>query len=386
LGKDFIECLEARRTWPDFANLIRLLDLMNKISFRSDMQMKSHLVFLAIAVLAILFTTANGLAAPLSRQLQIYVIDVEGGQSTLFVTPTGQSLLIDTGWPDQNGRDADRIAAVAKQAGITRIDYLLLTHFHVDHVGGVPQLVARIPVGTFIDHGPNRETTDAVTERGWEAYEKVLATGKYRHSIPKPGDVLPISGIHAVVISADGNLIQQPLPGGGGPNPFCAQSETRPVDQTENARSLGILITFGKLRILDLGDLTWDKEMQLMCPVNRLGHVDILIVSHHGLYQSSSPALVDGITPVVAIMDNGETKGGSTPTLLTLKHDPGLQGLWQLHYSKEGGPKNNTPTEYIANLQGTDPGNYFKVLCETNGKFRILNSRTQEAKTYQAAK
>jgi len=261
---------------------------------------------------------------------------------------------------------------------------VLLTHYHDDHVGGVPQLVARIPVGTFIDHGPNRETSNAATERGWEAYQKVLATGNHGHITPKPGDVLPVTGIHAVVVSADGNLIQNPLPGGGEKNAYCAQSETRPADQTENARSLGTLITFGKLKILDLGDLTWDKEMQLMCPINRLGHVDILIVSHHGWYQSSSPALVDAITPVVALMDNGETKGGSTPTLETLQKDPGLQALWQLHYSREGGAQHNTAPEYIANLKGTDPGNFFRVTASSDGSFTVTNSRTHKVKAYRA--
>jgi competence protein ComEC len=190
-------------------------------------------------------TLSTSAAHAASDSLRAYFIDVEGGQATLIVTPAGKSLLIDAGWPEHGGRDADRIAAAAKLAGITKIDYLLLTHFHDDHVGGVPQLVQRMPVGTFIDHGTNREASDAVTVKDFAAYQKVLAAGHYGHIVPKPGDLLPIAGLKAQVISADGDLIKRPLPGGGLPNPYCQASETRPPDQTENARSLGILITFG---------------------------------------------------------------------------------------------------------------------------------------------
>jgi len=316
-----------------------------------------------------------------TADLKIFFIDVEGGQSTLFVTPDHHSLLIDTGWPDNQGRDADRIVAAAHRAGLDRIDFVLLTHYHVDHTGGVPQLVDRIPVGTFIDHGPLRETGDQPTVDAYSGYQKVLATGKYQHIIAKPGDVLPIPGLHPLVLTADGNFLDHALPGAGQPNPYCKESQVRPADQTENARSLGVLITWGELRILDLGDLTWDKEMAFMCPNNPLGHIDLLIVSHHGWYQSSSPALVDAITPRVAIMDNGATKGGSKPTVETLRKIPGLDALWQLHYSEEAGP-DNAPEPFIANLHGPDTGFGLDVTAWKTGSFRVDNPRTRSSASY----
>lgn len=169
--------------------------------------------------------------------LKVYLVDVEGGQATLFVTPAGKSLLVDTGWPGNDSRDADRIVDAAKAAGIAKIDYVLLTHYHVDHTGGVPQLLAKIPVGAFIDHGPNREE-DAGTQRAYTAYEKSVAAQKLTRITAKPGDVLPIVGMKATVISSDGELIDKPLAGGGQENPYCKESEVRPPDTTENSRSV----------------------------------------------------------------------------------------------------------------------------------------------------
>ncbi len=289
--------------------MLRMLSSFFEVHSRSALLVRS----VVAAILAALTLAPAAMAAadePTRKPLEVYFIDVEGGQATLFVTPQKESLLVDTGWPDSNGRDADRIVAAAKLAGISRIDYVLLTHYHMDHAGGVPQLLERIPIGTFIDHGPNRQPAEKQTEDVWEAYEKILAEKKVKRIIAKVGDSLPLDGIHTQVVSSDGDVMTTPFRSAGDENPACATTEKRPADQTENARSLGTMIIFGKARILDLGDLTWDKELQLVCPINKLGHVDVFIVSHHGWWQSDSPALLAAITPRLSIMDNGETKGG----------------------------------------------------------------------------
>src|SRR6478752_575410 len=345
----------------------------------------SMLRVLGVAVL-ILGVGISSLAAPEQKfkALHIYFIDVEGGQATLFVTPAGQSLLIDTGWPGNDGRDADRIIAAARKAGLSKIDYVLITHFHQDHVGGVSQLAARIPIGTFIDHGENRETGNAATVIDFQAYQAVLATGKYRHITAKPSDVLPIKGMRVTVISSDGALIEKPLSGAGQENPNCKGAEQYPADTTENLRSLGTFIHFGKLNILDLGDLTHDKEMQLMCPVNKIGKVDIYVVSHHGWAQSGSPALVYGIAPRVAIMDNGAKKGESPSVWDIIEKSPGLEDLWQLHFSEEGGAAHNVAAQFIANPEGPDAAHDLEVTAHPDGSFEVFNSRTQKSKLYPA--
>ncbi len=256
-----------------------------------------------------------------SGDLTAYLIDVEGGQSTLFVTPSGQSVLIDTGFPGFNGRDADRIAATAKLAGVTQIDYLLITHYHADHVGGVPAIAARLPIKNFIDHGDTVEHTPA-GQKLYDDYQKEVAKGN--HIVVKPGDKLPIKGLDWTIVSAAGNVIEKPLPGAGQPNPLCAAFKPKDADPTENARSVGSVIVLGKFRVVDLGDLTWNKEQDLMCPANKLGQADVYIVSHHGQDISGSAALVHALHPKVAIMDNGEKKGGTIEAWDTIHSSPGL--------------------------------------------------------------
>jgi len=337
-------------------------------------------------LLLLLALPATAAPAPESTKnaLRVYFVDVEGGQSTLFVTPANETLLIDTGWPGHEERDADRIVAAAKNAGINKIDFVLITHFHTDHVGGLPQLAAKIPINAFIDHGDNRESTDADTVKGWNAYQQLVASKKYKRITLKPGDTLPVKGLNGVIVSADGVLIDHPLPGAGAENASCKNAQNYPADQTENARSLGSVITFGKLRILDLGDLTSDKEMGLVCPQNKLGKIDIYIVSHHGWNQSGSPAMLNAIAPRVAIMDNGAKKGGTPSTWDIIEKSPNLENLWQLHYSDEGGAAHNVPAEFIANVEGPDAGKYLKLTAWPDGKFEVFNSRTQQTKQYPA--
>jgi competence protein ComEC len=323
-----------------------------------------------------------------SHDLQVYFVDVEGGQATLFVAPSGENLLVDTGSPGPTARDATRIVAVCKLAGVTKIDNLLVTHYHSDHVGGLPQVVGMIPVGRFIDHGINRES-EAVqgggpTVAGWTAYQKALADGHAEHLVVKPGDVLPIKAMHVEVVSGDGEVIAKPLAAGGEQNASCAASPMKEVENTENDRSLGMVITFGGLRILDLGDLTWAKERGLMCPVNKIGKFDVYIVSHHGLVNSGSPALVDAIAPRVAIMDNGPHKGGAPTTFETIEGSSRLKDLWQLHTAEGSDAKHNVAESHIANLPGPDAGNTLKLTARMDGSFSVTNGRTGETVEYPA--
>jgi beta-lactamase superfamily II metal-dependent hydrolase len=338
-------------------------------------------LLLPVCALALLFaaTAQPAQAQAKAGNLVIYSIDVEGGQATLFVAPSGASLLVDTGWPGNNGRDADRIQAAMHDAGITKIDHLLVTHFHTDHVGGVPQLVQRVPVGEFLDHGPNREDSD-VTRHDFAAYLKAIQ-GKPRR-IVHPGDTIDLPGLSAIVLTADGQHIAA-VPGiKPEPNPYCASERKWESDDTENARSTGILVRFGKFRMLDLGDLTGAKEVALVCPANPIGTVDLYLVTHHGMNLSSARAIVDAIHPRVAIMNNGAHKAGSPEAWQTVHDSPGLQDLWMLHTAEGSDAAHNSPAALIANPQGDGDGAYFKVVASADGTFQVTNSRTGQTKNY----
>jgi competence protein ComEC len=333
----------------------------------------------ALAVFCILPLINLCSAAPASKPMQIYFIDVEGGQATLVVSPSGQSLLIDTGWPGYEGRDADRILAAAHQAGLNQIDYVLITHYHRDHVGGVPQLVDGIKVGTFLDHGPNLEDSQ-VTRSDYAAYDKAI--GGHAHVVVKPGWKVPIKGIDVRVLSASGEHIKAPLSDAGAENTYCKAEPQAPDDPTENARSVGVLITLGNFRFLDLGDLTKKKELELACPTNLIGPVDLFLVTHHGADLSNPKALVWTMHPRVAIFDNGARKGASSAAWQIVHDSPGLEDLWQLHYAAESDKDHNTDPGRIANVKENCEGKFLKVTAEADGSFALTNGRTGTEKKY----
>ncbi len=333
-------------------------------------------------LVAALFAPLLSVNAQQRTDLKVYFVDVEGGQSTLFVSPSGESLLVDTGFP--GARDAERIAATAKQAGLTEITYLVITHYHGDHVGGVPELADRIPIRTFIDHGPIMEQTLNVPQ-SFAAYEPVLA--KSEHILAKPGDKLPIKGLDVRVVSAAQQVITKPLPGGGADNPLC--SGFQPKDETkdillagENAASVGTVISLDKFRMVDFGDLTWNHEHDLACPKNLIGTVDLYLTTHHGQDISGLPMLVYAIKPRAIVMNNGSKKGGAPATFEILHHMPAPADLWQLHYALGAGDA-NSPEQLIANPDEST-ANLIEVTAKPDGSFTVTNSRNGYSKEYAA--
>lgn len=300
------------------------------------------------SLLVLLLSTTLLSAQARRTTLDIYVVDVEGGNATLFVAPSGESLLIDTGNGGMGAvRDAERIAAAIKDAGLTQIDHLITTHYHGDHYGALTELAARVPIRNFIDHGPNVQPSpgaDAFVQKDYPALYQAA-----KHTVVKPGDRIAITGVDARIVSSAGQVIQSALPGAGAANPLCAAHTPQDPDMTENAQSVGTHLTFGRFRTVMLGDLTWNKEAELMCPANRLGAVDLFIVSHHGVDISNSPVLVHALAPRVAVMNNGTRKGGNPAPMRVLHTSPGLEDLWQLHFSQLSGQDYTVPGLFIAN-------------------------------------
>jgi len=325
------------------------------------------LLTIAVASLLVTLTAAS--------TLDIYFIDVEGGQSTLIVTPTGESLLVDTGYAGNNGRDPNRTAAAAKAAGLKQIDYLLLTHFHGDHAGGVPELSRLLPIRTFIDHDtivPNDRSTEPV----FKAYAPIRAAGQ--HIVARPGDRLPLKGVDVQIVSSDTKTITKAVDGSGPSNPDCPPTAPPAAEVTENPRSTGIHLRFGRFTFIDLGDLSGQPLYSLFCPANLLGKADVYLVPHHGGADVVYPATF-AVKPRVAIMNNGEKKGGSRNAFDNMRKVAGLEDVWQLH--KLPGAS-NYPDDHLANLDETT-GHWLKVSARDDGSFSVTNGRTGATKTYR---
>ena len=330
-----------------------------------------------------LLVGAAGLLAAQNHALDIYWIDVEGGAATLIVAPSGQSLLVDAGNPGPADRDPKRVYDVAKMAGLTKIDMLLTTHFHGDHVGGTPALSKMIPIGHYYDHGDSIETTPNAVQL-FNAY-KAVAEGK--RTTVKPGDRIPLSGVNVEVVSANGVVLPKAI-NHGGPNPFCAGAKQHDPDKTENQRSAGFLLTYGKFKFLDLGDLTWDKEMELACPVDKLGTVTLLQATHHGFVNdfSGAPALYWAVKPQVVVVNDGPRKGLQISAWETIQKIQGLQAVWQSHLALATDKQHNTDEKRIANLEETADckGNWIKASISREGKFTVTNGRNGYSEPYTA--
>ena len=318
--------------------------------------------FLAASALSTQAPAAQAPSAEAARKpLDIYFLDTEGGQATLFVAPSGESMLVDTGFGGNQGmppvsgappitRDADRISAVLKLANIGVLDYLVITHYHGDHVGNASELAARIPIRHFIDHGPYTVELQPNRVGGFASYQPVRE--KAHATTAKPGDRIPIAGLDVQVVSSAGQLIKKPVtgaPGAGVPNGLCSGAKLKEQDPTpENFESIGLVVRFGSFRLLDLGDLTWNQEHELVCPANLLGTFDVFHTTRHGDPHAGAPQLVHAIRARVAVMNNGERKGGDPEYWQIVHTAPGLQDFWQIHRSAAGGSDRNSPEQFLA--------------------------------------
>jgi beta-lactamase superfamily II metal-dependent hydrolase len=367
----------------------------------------------AVIVLSILALAACGPALlPAQTKapgaLDIYVIDVEGGNATLFVTPNHESLLMDTGNAGAAAaRDAGRIMEAVQDAGLQHIDHLIITHWHGDHFGGLAELASKIPIREFIDHGPNAQPGELADNFLQNTYPQLIA--KSKHTVAKAGDKIAMAGLDVRVVTSDGETIKTPLPGAGKPNPYCANF--KPADaNAEDPRSVGIYVAFGKFRTIHLGDVTKNKEFELMCPNNKIGVVDVLLGLHHGQASSNSQVLVHALHPRVAIMNNGTRKGGEPEVMKTVFSSPGLEDLWELHFSVLSGQEYTVPGMFIANIvddqqsampiapvpapppgPGAPPppahngkAYWIKLTAEKDGTFTVSNQRNGFSKTYGA--
>ena len=364
-----------------------------------------------VVFVAALLVASSSAQQVRDKSLSIYVVDVEGGNATLFVGPTGGSVLIDTG----NGgaaaaRDADRMMAAVKDAGLAQIDHLITTHWHGDHFGAMAELAKRIPIRHFVDHGPNVQPAAGADEFLQKVYPTLYGAAK--HTVAKPGDTLAVQGPGLANRDLGGQRARVAAAGSRPTRiPIAPTYKPQDVDRTENAQSVGSVVTFGRFRVAHLGDLTWNKEFDLMCPSNRIGTVDLFVVSHHGQPVSNSPQLVHALESRAAIINNGTRKGGQPDAMRIIYSAPRLEDVWQIHFSLLSGQEFTVPGLFIANLTDDNPdamplsampppapgsgapppplhngpAHWIKVSATADGSFTVTNGRNGFAKRYAAA-
>lgn len=337
--------------------------------------MKTHLR------LALAFLTAGiAFADQKSRTLDVYWIDSEGGGSTLIVTPANESVLIDTGNP--GGRDSSRIIATAKAAGLSKIDHVLITHWHIDHFGGAAEVAQQIPFGTLYERGIPEADPDGRAQSPWPLQSKSYRAIAAKRVALAPGVAIPLQSgsgrapkLELRCLAADQKFVAPTAAQQRTKNPLTASVPAQALDTSDNANSAVFLLSFGAFRFFDGGDLTWNVEEKLVTPHNLAGVVDVYQTNHHGLAVSNNPILVQSLAPTVVVMNNGPKKGGEAGTFAAIKSAKSVQALYQLHRSFKVTGDENTPDEYIANhenLSGPEaakcPANVIKMSVAPDGK------------------
>jgi beta-lactamase superfamily II metal-dependent hydrolase len=333
-------------------------------------------------LLLVLLLAPAGMLHAQSGTLVIYWIDVEGGGATLVVSPAGESLLIDAGFPRPDDRDAKRIYAVIQAAGLKKIDYYMLTHFHLDHAGGLDALVKMIPIGRYFDHGG---TVEKENQQWLDSYKR---NSEGKRTILKLGAEIPVKGVKVQAISSN-MAYQTELLGGDEPNLLCEDAGHKPPDSLENQRNLAVLFTFGRFKFLDPGDMPWERELELACPINKLGTVTLYQTAKHGGWDGGgAPAFINAIKPQVVVVNNGANKGLGIPRghghYERITRIPGIEGIWEEHMSPEG-PEHNAPENMIANVDKNPehtPVYWIKASVAQDGKFTVTNTRNGFSKSY----
>jgi len=377
------------------------------MQLRPTLRTKFRFLFLALTVVAV---SVRAQTHAQRSTLDIYVIDVEGGNAVLFVTPANESVLIDSG---REGVSASRIVAAAKDAGLSQIDHAITTHYDGDHYEGLAAVAAEVPIKDYIDHGPTTQPNPRAEQFLQETYPGLYS--KAKHTIVKPGDKIPLTGVDWRIVASAENMIKVPVPGGGIPNPYCssfAPPTDAPFSTMEDPQSVASFIAFGKFRTVHFGDLTQKAEFELMCPRNPIGTVDVLLGLHHGQMSSNSIVAIHALRPRVAIMNNGTMKGGEPEVMKTIYSSPGLEDLWEMHFSALSGQEYTVPGIFIANLLDDQPSTmpiapkpspprgpnrppdpahngaayWIKASAQRNGTFTVTNSRNGFTKTYENEK